>query len=91
MPEYSNRPTYKIADGLATMPVWLLLERRLHIEIECVSCQHKAEWSPLELERRTAVRGKTFADIARRLKCVQCRSEYVTIGLPARRRDREQA
>lgn len=80
MPEPNQRPPWRIEEGLGQVPLWILVEQRISVMLECDNCRHKAEWSPDYMGRALSkVRGENLHSIASRLRCVECRSEWVRV------------
>jgi ribosomal protein L44E len=81
MPE-PNRPPWRFEANLGGWPFWSLVEQRVTVELSCDACHHRTQWTPEFMERKfRSMKGKPFASIAYKLRCSQCRSEWVAIGL----------
>jgi len=80
MPEPS-RPPWLIEPDLAAIPVMRLVEEGAAVGLTCHACRHRATWSAAELARRFGERPKlTFCELAPRLRCRDCRSEWVQVA-----------
>ncbi len=80
MPMREDQPTFRIADGLGQVRIWELVERRVTLTIECVSCHRRASWPPDLLRRLKVNQANRLVGIAGRIRCAACRSRYVRIG-----------
>ncbi|MBV8685024.1 MAG: hypothetical protein JO111_19290 [Caulobacteraceae bacterium] len=79
MPEPSRTP-WLIEAQFAATPIARLIEENAAVGLVCHACRHKARWPTAELRRRFAGKPKlTFAQVAPRLRCRDCRSEWVQI------------
>ncbi len=64
----------------------MLIEERARIIIECDSCNHRGEWTAETLERLfSRHRGKNLRMVASKLRCRECRSEWIHISRDYRR------
>ncbi len=80
MPEPNHRPPYQIADDIAGWPLWVLIDHGVTVMIECDSCHHQTAWSPEHMDRAfRSHRGKSLWWLAARLRCLNCRSQYVRL------------
>jgi hypothetical protein len=80
MPE-PNRPAYLIEDMIAGLPFWLLVEQQTVVRFDCDACHHVGRWTPDDIERRFRSRqGLTLRQIAPRLRCSACKSEWVYVA-----------
>jgi hypothetical protein len=80
MPE-PNRAPWLIEPAIAGVTVGQLIERRVAINLACHACPHWARWTADELTRRFGNRtGLTLRQLAPRIRCSRCRSEWVEIG-----------
>lgn len=80
MPE-PNRLTCLVEQGLAAVPLEQLIEQGDVIALECHACHHEAFWKPDDLRRKFPRHrgGLTFGVIGPRLRCSQCRSEWLQV------------
>jgi hypothetical protein len=79
MPEPS-RPPWLIEAEFAAIPIARLIDDNAVVGLVCHACRHKARWPAGELRRRFAGKPKlTFGQVAPRLRCRACRSEWVQI------------
>jgi hypothetical protein len=79
MPEPNRTPSV-IEPAIAAMTVGQLVEQRAAIGLACHACRHEATWSPAELERRfTRARSATVRQLAPRLRCGRCKSEWIEV------------
>jgi hypothetical protein len=79
MPE-PNRLTCLVDKELAGAPLELLIEQDAVIALECHACHHEAFWRADDLRRKFPHRaGLTFGLIGPRLRCSQCRSEWLQV------------
>ena len=79
-------PTWRIADGLEHVRIWELVEARVTLAIECVSCHRRATWPPDLIARLKVNKANRLVGIAGKIRCAACRSRYVRIsrvGAPA--------
>ena len=80
MPEPNHRPPYRFEDGLGSVMLWSLIEQRATIVIECDNCNRKAEWSADYMARQLGKwRNKNIRQIAPKLRCFACRSNWLRI------------
>jgi hypothetical protein len=80
MPEPNHRPPYRFEEGLGSAPLWMLIEQRAVIAIECDNCNRRAEWSADYMQRRLGKwRNRNIRQIAPLLRCFQCRSNWLRI------------
>lgn len=80
MPE-PNRAPWLIKPALADVTVARLIEGRTAINLACHACPHWARWPADELARRFGTRpGLTVRQLAPRIRCGRCRSEWIEIG-----------
>ena len=78
MPEPNHRPSFQLSEEIQGWPLWVLIEERCTVMVECDACFHRAEWTPAFMDRRfTRFRGKSLWWVAAKLRCGQCRSNYV--------------
>lgn len=80
MPMSESDPTWRIADGLEHVRIWELIEARVTLSIECVSCHRGATWPPDLIARLKVNKANRLVAIAGRIRCAACRSRYVRIG-----------
>ncbi len=86
MPE-PNRPPVLIEDGLGGLPFWMLIEQRAIVVMECEACHHRREWTAETMERLFSQhRGKTLSLVADKLRCGECKSDWVWISRDYKRR-----
>jgi hypothetical protein len=79
MPEPS-RPPWLIESELAATPIARMIEERASVGLVCHACRHRAVWNAGDLRRRFADKPKlTFREVAPRLRCRSCRSEWVQV------------
>jgi hypothetical protein len=80
MPE-PNRSPALVDRGLHGIPFWMLIEQKAVLRLECEACRHAAVWTPEWMFARLFEhhRGKTVSDIAGRLRCAKCRSDWVWV------------
>ena len=79
MPEPS-RPPWLIEPDLAALPIGRLIEESAIVGLACHACGHRTIWYPGDLRRRFAGHPKlTFRQVAPRLRCRACRSEWVQV------------
>lgn len=79
MPEPS-RPPWLIEPDLAAIPIERLIGESAAVGLICHACRHRAIWDPDDLRRRFGGRPKlTFREVAPRLRCRACRSEWVQV------------
>lgn len=80
MPE-PNRPPWLIEPALAGVTVARLIKQDAAIGLACHACHHRTRWTAGELRRRFSPwPGVTVRDLAPRLRCSRCKSEWVEIG-----------
>ena len=76
-----GQPTFRITDELAQVRIWELVEARVTLAVECVSCHRTAEWPPeMVRERLKASLANRLVMVAGRFRCADCRSPYVRIS-----------
>ena len=81
MPMSEHDPPWKIADNLGQVRVWELIEARVTLALECVSCHRRATWPPDLLKGRLkAAMGKRLVTVAGKIRCAGCRSRFVRIS-----------
>jgi hypothetical protein len=79
MPE-PNRPTWRIVDGLGDQPVRRLTADGVTVRLECEACHHKADWSPVDLDRLFGKSPtRTLDAVGHRLRCGSCGSTWLRI------------
>jgi hypothetical protein len=75
-----SRPPWLIEPDLAAVPIARLIEEGAAIGLTCHACRRRATWFPGDLGRRFAGKPKlTFTQVAPRLRCRACRSEWVQV------------
>jgi hypothetical protein len=80
MPE-PNRAPWLIAPDLSAAPIARLIEQGAEIGLLCHACRRRATWTAQDLRRRFAGRpGLTFRELAPRLRCGVCRSDWIEVG-----------
>jgi hypothetical protein len=80
MPE-PNRPPCLIEPAIADVAVVRLIEQQAAIGLACHACPHRALWSTAELRQRFSRRPTlTFRQLAPRLRCGRCKSEWIEVG-----------
>lgn len=81
MPMSERDATFRITADLEQARIWELIEAKVTLSIECVSCHRHAAWPPdlikLHLRRDT---GKRLTAVAGKLRCASCHSAFVRIG-----------
>ena len=81
MPMSEHDPPWKIADNLGQVRVWELIEARVTLALECVSCHRRTTWPPDLLKGRLkTVMGKRLVTVAGKIRCAGCRSRFVRIS-----------
>lgn len=81
MPMSEHDPPWKIADNLGQVRVWELIEARVTLALECVSCHRRTTWPPDLLKGRLkAAMGKRLVTVAGKIRCAGCRSRFVRIS-----------
>lgn len=82
MPEYANRPPWKITDALAPLSVRQLIDNGWGIRVECEACNHRVTWSGEDISVGLGrLRNEQMIDVAPRLRCARCRSRYTLVSL----------
>jgi hypothetical protein len=77
MPE-PNRAPQLVEPALSSAPLARLIEQGAEIGLVCHACRHSAVWAPADLRRRFGAKpGLTFRDLAPRLRCGACKSEWI--------------
>ena len=80
MPEPNHRPPFQVARDIAGWPLWVLIDHRTVVMLECDACHHRTSWSPGYMAKAfPTYRGKSLEWLAGRLRCGRCRSEYVRL------------
>lgn len=77
MPE-PNRAPWLVEPELGAAPFARLIAQGARVGLICHACRHRAIWTADDLGRRFAGRPRlTFRELAPRLRCSVCRSEWV--------------
>mgnify|MGYP001219765329 CR=1 FL=1 len=80
MPE-PNRAPWRLHKDLAALYGWQVVESGLTLVIECDGCARASEWPPRLAKRNFAKRLRLrVPEIASRLRCAKCRSNWVKIS-----------
>jgi hypothetical protein len=80
MPQPEHRPSFVIADDLAQVRIWELIDSRVTVMVGCDACHHTARWSPEFMTRRLArLKAATLQTVAYKVRCGRCRSSYVRL------------
>ena len=86
MPMNENLPTWRIADNLEHMRIWELVEQRVTLVVECVSCRRHTTWPPELMRKRLKPRmANRLSNVAGRFRCAACRSAFVWISRESKR------
>ena len=76
-----REPTFRIEAELGRARLWELIEARVTLVVECVSCSRVSTWPPDLLRARLR---KSLANrlchVAGRFRCAACRSRFVRIA-----------
>jgi hypothetical protein len=77
-----NRLPALVDEGLRGAPFCRLIEQRAVVRLECDACRHVALWTPEWMFNKFFEhhRDLTVPDIAGRLRCCKCRSEWVWVS-----------
>lgn len=79
MPEPS-RPPWLIEPDLDAVPIDRLIAESAAVGLVCHACRHRVVWYSRDLRLRFGGRPTlTFRQIAPRLRCRTCRSEWVQV------------
>jgi hypothetical protein len=79
MPE-PNRQPWLIEPGLGRASMARLIDQRAEIGLVCHACRHRATWTADDLRRRFSGRPAiTLRELAPRLRCGVCKSEWVEV------------
>lgn len=82
MPE-PNRPPWLVDATLAGVPIGRLIDRGTAVGLLCHACRRRATWTAEDLRRRFAGRsGLTLRELAPRIRCGACKSEWIEVGRP---------
>jgi hypothetical protein len=80
MPE-PNRAPWQVHKDIAPLYGWQMVESGLTLVIECDGCARVSEWPPRLVKRNLAKLHRVrMPEIASRLRCAKCRSNWVKIG-----------
>ena len=81
MPMNERDPTFRIEAELGRARLWELIEARITLVVECVSCRRTSTWPPdllrARLKRNLANR---LSQVAGRFRCAACRGRFVRIA-----------
>lgn len=80
MPE-PNRPPWQVHKDIAPLYGWQFIESGLTLVVECDGCGRLTEWPHRLVKRNFArLRRLRMPDIASRLRCAKCRSNWVKVS-----------
>lgn len=81
MPMSERDLTFRITADLQSARIWELIEAKVTLAIECVSCNRRTTWPPELIRRRLAkATGKRLTAVAGQLRCAACRSRFVRVS-----------
>jgi hypothetical protein len=73
--------TFRITADLEQARIWELIEARVTLAIECVSCCRRTTWPPQLIKSRLkGATGKRLTSVAGQLRCAGCRSPFVRVS-----------
>ncbi|MFM9863970.1 MAG: hypothetical protein ACKVRO_10215 [Micropepsaceae bacterium] len=80
MPE-PNRMPWQVHKDIAPLYGWQFVESGLTLVVECDGCGRVSEWPHRLVKRNFAKLGrKRMPDIASRMRCAKCRSNWVKVS-----------
>jgi len=73
--------SFRIADNLAQVRLWEIVEAGVTLRVECVACHRRAAFPPDLLRARLRKNlANRLVQVAGRFRCAACRSPFVLIG-----------
>lgn len=80
MPMVEHEASFRIEGDLDQVRIWEIVEARVTLVVECVSCHRRTTWPPDLLRGRlNKTLGRRLCQVAGRFRCAACRSRFVRI------------